>query len=59
MNNTARSYQDLIDEVEQEQAKMLEELKYVLTGIIAGRKFQNKNLNASMKGLYTRNLLQT
>jgi DNA-directed RNA polymerase specialized sigma24 family protein len=42
VNNTARSYQDLIDEVEQEQAKMLEELKYVLTGIIAGRKFSEQ-----------------
>ena len=37
IENTARSYQDLIDEVEQEQAKMLEELKYVLTGVVAGR----------------------
>lgn len=42
IENTARSYQDLIDEVEQEQAKMLEELKYVLTGIIAGRKFSEQ-----------------
>ena len=37
IENTAKSYQDLIDEVEQEQAKMLQELKYVLTGVVAGR----------------------
>jgi len=37
IENTARSYQDLIDEVEREQAKILKELKYVLTGIQGGR----------------------
>ena len=37
IENTARSYQDLIDEVEKEQAKILKELKYVLTGIQGGR----------------------
>ena len=42
IENTARSYQDLIDEVEQEQAQMLQELKYVLTGIVAGRELTDQ-----------------
>ena len=37
LNNVAKGYQDLIDEVEKEQAKILKELKYVLTGIQGGR----------------------
>jgi len=42
LNNVAKGYQELIDEVEQEQAKMLEELKYVLTGIVAGRELTDQ-----------------
>ena len=42
IDNQARSYQDLIDEVEQEQAKMLEELKYVLTGVVGGRELTDQ-----------------
>ena len=42
LENTARSYQDLIDEVEKEQAEMLIQLKYVLTGIVAGRELSDQ-----------------
>lgn len=42
IENTARSYQDLIDEVEKEQAKMLNELKYVLTGVVGGRELSDQ-----------------
>jgi DNA-directed RNA polymerase specialized sigma24 family protein len=42
IENTARSYQDLIDEVEKEQAKMLKELKYVLTGVVGGRELSEQ-----------------
>ncbi len=37
IENTAKGYQDLIDEVEKEQVKIIEELKYVLTGVVGGR----------------------
>ena len=42
LENTARSYQDLIDEVEKEQAEMLIQLKYVLTGVVAGRELSDQ-----------------
>ena len=42
IENTARSYQDLIDEVEKEQQQILHELKYVLTGVIAGRELSEQ-----------------
>ena len=47
IENTARSYQDLIDEVEQEQAEMLIQLKYVLTGVVAGRELSEQEYQTS------------
>ena len=37
IENQAKGYQDLIDEVEKDQIKIIEELKYVLTGVVGGR----------------------
>jgi len=42
IDNQAKGYQDLIDEVEKEQAKILKELKYVLTGIQGGRSLSDQ-----------------
>lgn len=42
IDNTAKGYQDLIDEVEKEQAKILKELKYVLTGVVGGRELSDQ-----------------
>ncbi len=42
IENEAIGYQQLIDEVEKEQAEMFKELKFVLTGIVAGRKFSEQ-----------------
>ena len=35
--NESKGYQDLLDEIEKEQIKIIEELKYVLTGVVGGR----------------------
>jgi hypothetical protein len=37
IEQSAFGYQQLIDEVEKEQVKIIEELKYVLTGVVGGR----------------------
>jgi len=42
LNNVAKGYQDLIDEVEKEQAEMFKELKFVLTGVVAGRELTDQ-----------------
>jgi hypothetical protein len=42
IENEAIGYQQLIDEVEKEQAKMLKELKYVLTGVVGGRELSEQ-----------------
>lgn len=42
IENTAKGYQDLIDEVEKEQVKIIEELKYVLTGVVGGRQLSDQ-----------------
>lgn len=42
IENTAKGYQDLIDEVEKDQRKIIEELKYVLTGVIGGRQLSEQ-----------------
>ena len=42
IENTSRSYQDLIDEVEKEHKKIKKQLKYVMTGIVAGRKLTDQ-----------------
>ena len=42
IENEAIGYQQLIDEVEKEQAKILKELKYVLTGIQGGRSLSDQ-----------------
>ena len=42
IENTAKGYQDLIDEVEKDQIKIIEELKYVLTGVVGGRQLSDQ-----------------
>ena len=42
IENTAKGYQDLIDEVEKDQIKIIEELKYVLTGVVGGRELTDQ-----------------
>lgn len=42
IENTAKGYQDLIDEVEKDQRKIIEELKYVLTGVVGGRQLSDQ-----------------
>ena len=42
IENTAKGYQDLIDEVEKDQRKIIEELKYVLTGVVGGRQLSEQ-----------------
>mgnify|MGYP000135327999 FL=1 len=42
IENTAKGYQDLIDEVEKDQEKIIEELKYVLTGVVGGRQLSEQ-----------------
>jgi len=42
IENTAKGYQDLIDEVEKDQIKIIEELKYVLTGVVGGRELSDQ-----------------
>jgi len=42
IENTAKGYQDLIDEVEKDQIKIIEELKYVLTGVVGGRQLSEQ-----------------
>jgi len=42
IENTAKGYQDLIDEVEKDQEKIIEELKYVLTGVVGGRQLSDQ-----------------
>ena len=42
IENTAKGYQDLIDEVEKDQRKIIEEFKYVLTGVVGGRQLSEQ-----------------
>ena len=42
IENQAKGYQDLIDEVEKDQIKIIEELKYVLTGVVGGRQLSDQ-----------------
>ena len=42
LEQQAKGYQDLIDEVEKDQIKIIEELKYVLTGVIGGRELSDQ-----------------
>ena len=42
IEQSAFGYQQLIDEVEKEQVKIIEELKYVLTGVIGGRELSDQ-----------------
>ena len=42
IENTAKGYQDLIDEVEKDQRKIIEELKYVITGVVGGRQLSDQ-----------------
>ena len=42
IENTAKGYQDLIDDVEKDQIKIIEELKYVLTGVVGGRQLSDQ-----------------
>ena len=42
IENESKGYQDLIDEVEKDQRKIIEELKYVLTGVVGGRQLSDQ-----------------
>ena len=42
IENQSKSYQSLIDEIEKEQIKIIEELKYVLTGVVGGRQLSEQ-----------------
>mgnify|MGYP003142742174 CR=1 FL=1 len=42
IENQARGIQDLIDEVEKEQDKITEQLRYTLTGVIGGRELSDQ-----------------
>ena len=42
IENQSKSYQSLIDEIEKEQIKIIEELKYVLTGVVGGRQLSDQ-----------------
>lgn len=37
IENESKGYQDLLDEIEKDQVRIIEELKYVLTGVVGGR----------------------
>ena len=42
IENESKGYQDLLDEVEKDQIKIIEELKYVLTGVVGGRQLSEQ-----------------
>ena len=42
LENESKGYQDLLDEIEKEQIKIIEELKYVLTGVVGGRQLSEQ-----------------
>jgi hypothetical protein len=42
IEQSAFGYQQLIDEVEKDQRKIIEELKYVLTGVVGGRQLSDQ-----------------
>ena len=42
IENEAIGYQSLIDEIEKEQIKILKELKFVMVGVIGGRKLSDQ-----------------
>ena len=42
IENESKGYQQLIDEVEKDQIKIIEELKYVLTGVVGGRQLSDQ-----------------
>lgn len=42
LENESKGYQDLLDEIEKEQVKIIEELKYVLTGVVGGRQLSDQ-----------------
>lgn len=42
IEQNAFGYQQLIDEIEKDQIKIIEELKYVLTGVVGGRQLSDQ-----------------
>ena len=42
IENESKGYQDLLDEIEKDQIKIIEELKYVLTGVVGGRQLSDQ-----------------
>lgn len=42
IEQNAFGYQQLIDEIEKDQIKIIEELKYVLTGVVGGRNLSDQ-----------------
>jgi len=42
IENEAKGYQDLIDEIEIEQKRIIKQLRYTLTGVIGGRQLSDQ-----------------
>lgn len=42
IENEAKGYQDLIDEIEVEQQRIIKQLRYTLTGVIGGRQLSDQ-----------------
>lgn len=42
LENEAKGYQDLIDEIEVEQQRIIKQLRYTLTGVIGGRQLSDQ-----------------
>ena len=42
IENEAKGYQDLIDEIEIEQQRIIKQLRYTLTGVIGGRQLSDQ-----------------
>lgn len=42
IENEAKGYQDLIDEIEIEQRRIIKQLRYTLTGVIGGRQLSDQ-----------------
>lgn len=55
IEQSAFGYQQLIDEVEKEQVKIIEELKYVLTGVVGGRQLSEQEYQCFIERAVNKN----
>ena len=55
LEQRAKGYQDLIDEIEKDQIKIIEELKYVLTGVIGGRELSDQEYQCFIERAVNKN----